>query len=409
MPAYALGRILILLGVTFLGCAFSEENPISMHTFSGYKRHWHHVEKHPVKSIQSEDGDIIDCIDIYEQPAFDHPALKNHVIQMEPSYEPTIEENTEKMERPQTSQVWRKSGSCQKRTIPIRRMKDKESVKSYQRKKPNFHHHNPANHDDSSKDNLYLLQKNHSKAILITVGYMYSGAKTDMKVWNPYVETKDEYSSSRVSLESGPYYNFESIESGWMVNPGLYGDKETRLHTYWTVDASKKTGCFDLTCPGFVQTNKDIALGGVINPPSDKRGLPREITIYIYKDPITGNWWLQYGERTNIGYWPAKLFKMLVGNAQTANWGGEVYSPRMGKYPHTRTGMGNGRFPDWFSGNSGLMRRIRIRDSSHNLKLPDWVQTYADEYKCYNVQFVKDYLLDPEFLYGGPGRTYTCP
>jgi len=29
---------------------------------------------------ESEDGDIIDCVDIYEQPAFDHPALKNHTI-----------------------------------------------------------------------------------------------------------------------------------------------------------------------------------------------------------------------------------------------------------------------------------------------------------------------------------------
>lgn len=32
--------------------------------------------------MQSEDGDIIDCVDIYKQPAFDHPALKNHKIQV---------------------------------------------------------------------------------------------------------------------------------------------------------------------------------------------------------------------------------------------------------------------------------------------------------------------------------------
>ena len=32
--------------------------------------------------FQSEDGDIIDCIDIYKQPAFNHPALKNHKIQV---------------------------------------------------------------------------------------------------------------------------------------------------------------------------------------------------------------------------------------------------------------------------------------------------------------------------------------
>jgi len=32
--------------------------------------------------IQGEDGDIIDCVDIYQQPAFDHPLLKNHTIQV---------------------------------------------------------------------------------------------------------------------------------------------------------------------------------------------------------------------------------------------------------------------------------------------------------------------------------------
>ena len=28
------------------------------------------------------DGDIIDCVDIHQQPAFDHPLLKNHIIQV---------------------------------------------------------------------------------------------------------------------------------------------------------------------------------------------------------------------------------------------------------------------------------------------------------------------------------------
>ncbi|XVE53780.1 hypothetical protein DITRI_Ditri03aG0029800 [Diplodiscus trichospermus] len=37
--------------------------------------------RHAAKSIQSEDGDIIDCIDIYRQPALDHPALRYHIIQ----------------------------------------------------------------------------------------------------------------------------------------------------------------------------------------------------------------------------------------------------------------------------------------------------------------------------------------
>lgn len=37
--------------------------------------------------LQSEDGDIIDCVDIYKQPAFDHPALRNHTIQVHLIYQ----------------------------------------------------------------------------------------------------------------------------------------------------------------------------------------------------------------------------------------------------------------------------------------------------------------------------------
>jgi len=32
--------------------------------------------------VQKEDGSTIDCIDIYKQPAFDHPLLKNHKLQV---------------------------------------------------------------------------------------------------------------------------------------------------------------------------------------------------------------------------------------------------------------------------------------------------------------------------------------
>ncbi|KAK7813939.1 hypothetical protein CFP56_004133, partial [Quercus suber] len=39
------------------------------------------LNKPALKTIKSPDGDIIDCVDIKKQPAFDHPLLKNHTIQ----------------------------------------------------------------------------------------------------------------------------------------------------------------------------------------------------------------------------------------------------------------------------------------------------------------------------------------
>ena len=52
---------------------------------------------------------------------------------------------------------------------------------------------------------------------MMTEGFNYHGAKADIKVWNPYVEHDDEYSTSRIILENGAYNNYECVESGWMV------------------------------------------------------------------------------------------------------------------------------------------------------------------------------------------------
>ncbi|XP_016720419.1 uncharacterized protein [Gossypium hirsutum] len=391
-------RVIIFLGLTL--CYVLGEADLGLDTrkpkILDGKNVPNNPTRHAVKSIQSEDGDIIDCIDIYKQPSLDHPSLKNHIIQLAPSYNPNMEEiqTSEQPLRSVTSQVWQKSGSCPKGTIPVvRRTHNDDELLSNSRK----------------KSPLTVHQRNHSKAILLTEGYNYAGVKADIKVWNPHVESDDEYSTSRISLRSGPWYDFESVEAGWAVNPGVYGDRQTRLFAYWTVDASKKTGCFDLTCPGFVQTSHEIALGAAIYPISVFRGLPYQITLFIFKDPNTNNLWVQYGERTNIGYWPPKLFTTLTYGAECAEWGGDVYSSKLEQVPHTETQMGNGNFPDYIDGNSGYMKRMRILDISLNLKFPEWVGTYADEYWCYQSQYVSDYVVDPEFYFGGPGRNEMCP
>ncbi|CAN6457021.1 unnamed protein product [Victoria cruziana] len=40
--------------------------------------------KDPVKTFKTEEGDVVDCVHIYAQPAFDHPLLKDHVIKVFP-------------------------------------------------------------------------------------------------------------------------------------------------------------------------------------------------------------------------------------------------------------------------------------------------------------------------------------
>ncbi|GJW97632.1 early flowering 3-like protein, partial [Tanacetum coccineum] len=259
-----------------------------------------------------------------------------------------------------TSQRWQKSGSCPKGTIPIRRTQKhslhKDNLHDYGMKKPS--------ETKSQEANLkYAINSllNHSVAEIVTEGYSYSGAKVDIKVWTPYVEREDEYSTSRVVIQTGALNAFEAVETGWAVNPSVYGDHETRLYVYWT-------------------------------------------------DPKTNNWWVNYGESINIGYWPAELFVLLKYQGLLVKWGGEVYSSRVKTHPHTATYMGNGNTPmAAFAEDCGTMKRMRVEQNSEPLMIPEWTDAVVDEYRCYDIFYMVDYVADPVFYYGGPGRSPWCP
>ncbi|KAI3803934.1 hypothetical protein L1987_32100 [Smallanthus sonchifolius] len=271
---------------------------------------------HAIKTIRVKDGDIVDCVDIYKQPAFDHPALKNHTIQF---------------------------------------------------------------------------------AVVLTEGFSYSGAKANIKVFNPYIDSIGDYSSSQVMLRNGPLRSFESAEAGWTVNPIVYNDYKTRLFAFWTVDGMQRTGCFDLTCPGFVQTSTEVLLGGDIGS-----YYASEITIQISKDPYTNNWWFKFNNK-EVGYWPADIFELMRHQAVLVQWGGEVYSPSVGTQPHTGTAMGSGQFSDPISGTSGMMKGLLIEENSNPLKRPETLFVSSDEWNCYDAFLMKEYVPEPVFYYGGPG------
>ncbi|KAI5354263.1 hypothetical protein L3X38_007158 [Prunus dulcis] len=376
------------------------------------------LNKRGVKTIKSEDGDIIDCVDIYKQPAFDHPALRNHKIQMRPSNHVQNDHNSSQL----VSQIWQRSGSCPDGTIPIRRIQKQDllratSLENFGKKMPVHSSYSPT--DD--KGTVYINstrvelgpQVNRSAAILLTTGYNYIGAQGDINIWTPRVDSPDEFTTAQIWLKNGPGEAFESVESGWVVNPKVYGNGATRLFVYWTKDSYKSSGCFDLTCPGFVQTNKDIALGMVLGPVSSKMGPQYQTTFSITKEPSTGNWWVRIGQNVPVGYFPGELFYYLTRGAATlVEWGGEVFSSKVKQnHPHTATGMGSGDFASGKLGNACYVKQVRILDYSKQLKYPEWVGTYSDEEDCYSaLNYALSLAQEPVFYFGGPGRNSPyCP
>ncbi|KAL1159397.1 hypothetical protein V6Z11_A08G290200 [Gossypium hirsutum] len=319
-------------------------------------------------------------------------------------------------------QTWQKSGSCPEGTVSIRRIRRENllranSAQQFGRKPQEvvLKSNTTIEHKDGQSpffnNTKFSMPTIKQAATLVTVGYNYIGAKADINVWNPNVESEDEFTTAQIWLKAGPGDNFESLESGWMVNPQLYGDKKTRFFAHWTKDSYKTTGCFDLHCSGFVQTSSKVAFGGALEPVSTEFGQQYYINVGIFMDPNTNNWWLKIKEDLIIGYWPASSLLFYLNHSSTiVEWGGQVYSPKVKKSPHTKTGMGSGQFAWGLQGNACYMDNIAIVDFSMQLKYPQWVDTWVDEEYCYTAyNYQEGYGTLPVFYFGGPGQNYNCP
>ncbi|KAL0006542.1 hypothetical protein SO802_008044 [Lithocarpus litseifolius] len=185
------------------------------------------LNKPALKSIKSPDGDIIDCVHINKQPAFDPPFLKNHTIQMRPSFHPerlSFDESKDVSSKSKSkiTQLWHLNGRCPEGTIPIKRTKEEDllrasSVATYGRKK---HPHYTLTH-----------------ALVYVEGDKYYGAKATINAWKPQIQEHDEFSSSQILIlgdVSGVGVN--TIEAGWQDPKGgnwwlQVGDKY--LLGYW--------------------------------------------------------------------------------------------------------------------------------------------------------------------------------
>ncbi|CAL1405512.1 unnamed protein product [Linum trigynum] len=89
------------------------------------------INKPAVKTIQSPDGDVFDCVLSHLQPAFDHPLLKGHKP-LDPPERPKSNETSETEEIiAESFQQWHDSGeSCPEGTVPIRRTTEKDVLRA---------------------------------------------------------------------------------------------------------------------------------------------------------------------------------------------------------------------------------------------------------------------------------------
>ncbi|XP_026444285.1 uncharacterized protein LOC113344547 isoform X3 [Papaver somniferum] len=169
------------------------------------------LNKPPMKSIKMKLGDMYDCINIYKQPAFDHPLLRNHKIQMKPNViqGEQIEESTSNMV---SSDVRYKLKGCPSETVPIRRTTKEELV--------------------NAKHLSNWIKRRHHVSAQPFAEKQYYGARAEISLANPSIDP-DKFSTSQIWIQNGPAEELNSIEFGWAVHPQLFGDNKTRVFGRW--------------------------------------------------------------------------------------------------------------------------------------------------------------------------------
>ncbi|XP_072998339.1 protein neprosin-like [Typha latifolia] len=367
------------------------------------KAHLKKLNKPSLKTIKSPDGDLIDCVPCHLQPAFDHPMLKGQ----NPSDPP---------ERPKGQnsssstiddafflfQAWRDSGeSCPDGSVPIRRTKEEDILRASSVRRFGMKPAGRVRRDSTSSG--------HEHAVGYVMGEQY-GAKASLNVWSPRVTSPSEFSLSQIWLISGSFGNdLNTIEAGWQISPQLYGDGSPRFFTYWTTDAYQETGCYNLFCAGFVQTNNKIAIGAAISPTSIYNGRQFDISLLIWKDPKHGHWWLEFGSGILVGYWPSFLFSHLRTHASMVQFGGEIVNTRPSGF-HTPTQMGSGHFAGEGFNRAAYFRNLQIVDWDNNLiPISNNLHLLADHPNCYDIRGGSNRAWGNYFYYGGPGRNVRCP
>ncbi|KAJ7555996.1 hypothetical protein O6H91_05G067900 [Diphasiastrum complanatum] len=368
------------------------------------------LNKAAVKSIQSPDGDIIDCVLLHHQLAFDHPKLADHKLQEAPSSWPRgiVAESNSSQSSDEELQLWHRMGRCPTGTIPVRRTKAEDILRAVAAKKSFGRKTNepliPSSPPGAPQDSSSY---GHEHAIAYVRGHQFHGAQASINVWRPRIQVSHEFSLSQMWLLSGSFVRLNSIEAGWQVSPELYGDINPRFFTYWTSDGYQSTGCYNLLCSGFIQVGHGIALGASISPVSSFSGAQYDINILIWKDPRTGNWWMAYGQNSVVGYWPAELFPHLRSYATMIEWGGEVVNTRPGG-KHTATQMGSGHFPEQGFSQASYIRNIGLVDSRNQLQLPSYLHTLAQRPRCYDIKSSYNKNWGLHVYYGGPGQNPGC-
>jgi len=191
------------------------------------------------------------------------------------------------------------------------------------------------------------------------------GLQFFMNIWTPSTNNSD-HSISQMWVINGA----DTAEAGWTVDHSQFNDNKAHFFIYWTDNnygtTKGNSGCYNLDCAGFVQTNSSITLGGTFNGTSSQSGTQYWAEVTWAKSSSTANWWLFY-QGTAVGYIPAsKYTNGMQTQANLVEFGGEVYSPNAPGTTHTTTQMGSGQFASAGCAKAAFQSHVQYVDTTYH-------------------------------------------
>nr|VDD05512.1 unnamed protein product [Brassica oleracea] len=346
--------------------------------------------------------DEFDCVDIYKQPAFQHPLLKHHKI---PKYFDlyflliNLVSFAMFHEKFTSNESFDRKNdqSCPKGTVAILRQRSETESLNLDTD-DHFGHH-------------FAVMDTYPDASI------YRGAQADISIHNLTLQNY-QLSRSQIWLENGPPGELNSIQVGWAVHPRVYGDSATRFTIYWTADGYKTTGCYNTNFPGFIIVTRKPSIGSIFKLSSVYGGDKTVIfTPHVYSfqknkyvltvfffasifmlDVFIPGWALKVDDEM-IGYWPGELFTHLKNGASRVRFGGNTYISPDGISPP----MGNGHFPLKDYQRSSSFLHVKLTNHRYQTIEAKTILRNADS-RCFRLmdrRYTKE--NGKSFSYGGAG------
>jgi hypothetical protein len=358
------------------------------------------------------DGQVFDCVPVAQQPSVRQLVGLDKVELEAPA--PTLPDAAQNLPEPSSGSVspltlglqdaFGNAVSCAEGTIPLRRVTLEEMTRFGTLEK--FLHKTPDEKGLPEDDAPRAPVASHKYAHAYQVVKNYGG-NSWLSLWSPSVNTTlgQVFSLAQHWYVGGSGKSTQTVEGGWQVYPAKYNTTKAVLFIYWTADNYTHTGCYNLDCAGFVQTNSNWALGGTWTSYSTRGG--SQYSFQMQWKLVDSRWWLYLQGAAGyeaVGYYPVALYSggRLAHYADRVDYGGETVGTTL--WPP----MGSGAFASAGPSQAAYQSRIFYIKTTTVIDGGVWTSLKVTQPSpaCYRLIFTPASGTSTDgsyFYFGGPG------